>query len=78
MPAETFFQRRLLDPLLPHRLQAGMKLDRGRYEVLEPLKSGGMGAAYLINDNRVERKCVLKEMVPPSHGPAEQGRAGQI
>ena len=48
-------------------LQAGSTLDRGRYEVLKPLKSGGMGAVYLLHDNRLERECVLKEMVPPSH-----------
>jgi len=49
-------------------LQAGSTLDRGRYQVLKPLKSGGMGAVYLLHDSRLERKCVLKEMVPPSHG----------
>lgn len=52
-------------------LQAGSTLDRGRYEVLKPLKSGGMGAVYLLHDNRLERECVLKEMVPPSHDPAD-------
>ncbi|MHC9539639.1 MAG: SUMF1/EgtB/PvdO family nonheme iron enzyme [Vulcanimicrobiota bacterium] len=52
-------------------LQAGTTLDRDRYEVLKPLKSGGMGAVYLLHDNRLERKCVLKEMIPPSHDPAE-------
>jgi serine/threonine-protein kinase len=51
-------------------LQAGSTLDRGRYQVLKPLKSGGMGAVYLLHDSRLERKCVLKEMVPPSHDPA--------
>jgi serine/threonine protein kinase len=38
------------------------------YLVLKPLKSGGMGAVYLLHDSRLERKCVLKEMVPTSHG----------
>ena len=52
-------------------LQAGSTLDRGRYQVLKPLKSGGMGAVYLLHDSRLERKCVLKEMVPPSHDPAD-------
>ncbi|MGV8120554.1 MAG: SUMF1/EgtB/PvdO family nonheme iron enzyme [Candidatus Xenobiia bacterium LiM19] len=52
-------------------LQAGSTLDRGRYQVLKPLKSGGMGAVYLLHDSRLERKCVLKEMVPPSHEPAD-------
>ncbi|MGV8120551.1 MAG: SUMF1/EgtB/PvdO family nonheme iron enzyme [Candidatus Xenobiia bacterium LiM19] len=51
-------------------LQAGSTRDRGRYQVLKPLKSGGMGAVYLLHDSRLERKCVLKEMVPPSHEPA--------
>jgi serine/threonine-protein kinase len=52
-------------------LQAGSTLDRGRYQVLKPLKAGGMGAVYLLHDSRLERKCVLKEMVPPSHDPAD-------
>ena len=52
-------------------LQAGSTLDRGRYQVLKPLKSGGMGAVYLLHDSRLERKCVLKEMVPPSHDPGD-------
>jgi len=52
-------------------LQAGMKLDRDRYEVLKPLKSGVMGAVYLLHNSRLERKCVLKEMVPPSHNQGE-------
>ncbi|MGV8122349.1 MAG: SUMF1/EgtB/PvdO family nonheme iron enzyme [Candidatus Xenobiia bacterium LiM19] len=52
-------------------LQAGSTLDRGRYEVKKSLKSGGMGAVYLIRDHRLERECVLKEMVPPSQDPLE-------
>ncbi len=36
----------------------GNLLENGRYEVEIPLKQGGMGAVYLITDNRLnERNC---------------------
>ncbi|MGV8119787.1 MAG: SUMF1/EgtB/PvdO family nonheme iron enzyme [Candidatus Xenobiia bacterium LiM19] len=52
-------------------IQAGSTLDRGRYEVRKQLNKGGMGTVYLLKDHRLERECVLKEMVPPSQDPGE-------
>ena len=36
-----------------------------RYRVLHPLGEGGMGAAYLVEDQRLHRKCVIKEILIP-------------
>ncbi|MGV8118833.1 MAG: protein kinase [Candidatus Xenobiia bacterium LiM19] len=58
------------EPLLKD-LQPGAVLDRGRYEVKSAIKSGGMGAVYLLWDNRLERECALKEMLPLSRDPSE-------
>jgi formylglycine-generating enzyme required for sulfatase activity/tRNA A-37 threonylcarbamoyl transferase component Bud32 len=34
-----------------------------RYKVLRPLGEGGMGAAYLVADTRLNRQCVIKEVL---------------
>jgi len=52
-------------------LQAGSIQDNGRYEVKSAIKSGGMGAVYLLWDRRLERDCALKEMLSLLHDPAE-------
>jgi len=52
-------------------LQQGSTLDRGRYEVQKSLKTGGMGAVYLLRDTRLDKECVLKEMIPPSQDSAD-------
>lgn len=36
-----------------------MILDR-RYRIIRPLGAGGFGAAYLVEDQRLERQCVVK------------------
>lgn len=36
-----------------------------RYRILRPLGEGGMGAAYLIEDQRLHRNCVIKEILTP-------------
>jgi len=40
-------------------LSEGMVLDN-RYRVIRPLGEGGMGAAYLVEDQRLGRQCVAK------------------
>ncbi len=45
-------------------LQPGRKL-QGRYVIVKLLGSGGMGAVYEANDNRLDKVCVVKEMFPP-------------
>ena len=40
-------------------LSEGMILDN-RYRVIRPLGEGGFGAAYLVEDRRLGRKCVAK------------------
>lgn len=36
-----------------------------RYRVLRPLGTGGMGATYLVGDQRLQRECVIKEVLTP-------------
>jgi formylglycine-generating enzyme required for sulfatase activity/tRNA A-37 threonylcarbamoyl transferase component Bud32 len=36
-----------------------------RYRILRPLGEGGMGAAYLVEDQRLHRNCVIKEILIP-------------
>lgn len=46
-------------------LDSGTTLQGGRYRVIRPLGEGGMGAAYLIEDQRLRRSCVIKEVLTP-------------
>ncbi|MDQ7827257.1 MAG: bifunctional serine/threonine-protein kinase/formylglycine-generating enzyme family protein [Candidatus Eremiobacteraeota bacterium] len=56
-------------------LPAGSLLDHGRYEVQRLLKSGGMGAVYLVVDKRLDTRCALKEMIDFSPTPDERKKA---
>jgi len=54
-------------------LHEGMTL-ANRYVVLRALGEGGMGAAHLVEDERLHRQCVIKEVLVPdttSHGQFE-------
>jgi serine/threonine-protein kinase len=55
---------------LPANLQPGDVL-RERYQIVGLIGSGGMGAVYLANDNRLEgRQCAIKETFPlPAQNP---------
>lgn len=55
-------------------LHEGMKL-RDRYEVLRALGEGGMGAAYLVQDEVLGRRCVIKEVL--MHDTTNQGQFEQ-
>jgi serine/threonine protein kinase len=55
------------------RLAAGVLLDQGRFEVVRPIKAGGMGAVYEVADHRLDGKTfALKEMINPGVGTDEQ------
>jgi formylglycine-generating enzyme required for sulfatase activity/predicted Ser/Thr protein kinase len=56
-------------------LTAGSHLDADRYEVVRLIKSGGMGAVYLVNDTRLVTQCALKEMIDFSPTPDERKAA---
>ncbi len=56
-------------------LSCGSHLDGDRYEVVCLIKSGGMGAVYLINDTRLVTQCALKEMIDLSPTPLERKAA---
>ncbi len=43
-------------------LHAGMILVQ-RYKVIRPLGEGGQGAAHLVEDQRLNRRCVIKEVL---------------
>lgn len=43
-------------------LYEGMQLQNGRYIVERPLGQGGMGAAHLVQDTKLLRSCVIKEL----------------
>jgi len=55
-------------------LHEGMKL-RNRYEVLRALGEGGMGAAHLVEDDILGRRCVIKEVL--AHDTSSQGQFEQ-
>ena len=50
-------------PVTPGRLQAGTLFNE-RYEVLDEIGRGGMGAVYRVHDTRTLRKRALKVMLP--------------
>lgn len=54
-----------LEQLTPYRpLQPGQLLRNGRYRVIRPLTTGGMGKLYLAEDREAfGRLCVVKEML---------------
>lgn len=52
-------------------LSAGSRLDGGRYVIKDVLGEGGMGAALLATDNRVDNKLVvIKELISDNTDPA--------
>lgn len=60
--------------VIPKYLQLGtLVLDR--YQVLRPIKSGGMGAIYEVMDNRLQKKWALKEMIESFSNVNEQMEA---
>jgi serine/threonine protein kinase len=44
-------------------LQQGQIL-QNRYEIISLLGQGGMSCVYKVHDRRLNRVCVLKELVP--------------
>lgn len=46
-------------------LDSGLTLQSGRYRMLRSLGEGGMGAAHLVEDQRLHRNCVIKEILIP-------------
>ncbi len=48
-----------------------MNLLNHRYQILEPLSSGGFGDTYLAVDTQMpsRRKCVIKQLKPVTHNP---------
>lgn len=51
-------------PSGPVYLQAGTLLEK-RYQIGKMLGKGGFGAAYLAVNLRLQRECVVKQMLPP-------------
>ena len=47
-------------------LQSGLFLEN-RYEILEPVKAGGMGAVYKAVDGKLDNICAVKELLPPAY-----------
>ncbi len=59
------------DKLISKYLQPGM-LIQNRYEIIRPIKSGGMGAVYEVLDKRLNKKWALKEMIESFSDAQEQ------
>ena len=51
----------VVKPVSGVTLNKGVILD-GRYEIVELIKSGGMGSVYKAIDNRLDEVCAVKEM----------------
>ncbi len=58
---------------MPRSLVAGARLQGGRYQVKKVLGEGGMGAALLAIDQRLDDKpVVIKELISASSDPTQQ------
>ena len=55
-------------------LKKGTKLD-GRYEILETIKTGGMGCVYKALYIKLNKITAVKELIPPYGTPDEQEQA---
>jgi len=55
-------------------LNAGVILEN-RYEIIELLKTGGMGAVYKARDKNLDTVCVVKELLPSYGDEDEKERA---
>ncbi len=54
---------------LPKGIDITGNIIHQRYQVLETLGKGGFGAVYLAQDLRLERLCVVKQMLPKRKSP---------
>ncbi|MBI3926541.1 MAG: SUMF1/EgtB/PvdO family nonheme iron enzyme [Armatimonadetes bacterium] len=55
-------------------LAPGTLLDGERYEIVELLKTGGMGAVYRAVDRRLEKEIALKQLLPGADDPYTRER----
>jgi len=57
-------------------LSSGTILEK-RYKIIELIKSGGMGAVYKALDDKLDRICAVKELLPPFGTPQQQAQAAE-
>ena len=50
---------------------------KDRYEIINLIKTGGMGAVYRALDRLLDRICALKELIPPYGTPEEQIKSAE-